>query len=401
MSTQGSWQKVLQEKRLQHQLEIQSRQIESVLNQHDRSAHVKGGYVAPRSIRFDVASHLGQGLEKLRQIKQELLLVLGVPDAELIERSGIWQLHVARAEEPPVSLFDLLPMVEDALEPMRVILGLAENGRPVLVQFDPHELPHMLVAGKAGAGKSSLLRSIALGLALTHKQSQLQLLIMDGNHKNGVNPELEPLSLLPHMQAHVLYGQEECADLIKFLASECDYRREDGWSTPNIVLCIDEVLPLLAQEALRDGIVKLLQRGPEAGIHLVLSTEHPTSERLSSSLRFNLPVRLVGQTMDEAQSAAATGLAGTQAEYLLGKGDFLAVLGEQQFHFQAAFVGDYDLHLSLETLQRNRPRPLVAQPLPPQQLTPIAISTAQTAVGQPFTLAANGVKLVRPSGEQQ
>ncbi len=389
-SERGNWQKMLQERRLQHQLEIQSRQIESVLSQHDVSARVAGGYVQPRSIRFDLSSHLETGLEKLRHIKQELLSTLGATEGDLIPHLGGWQLHVTRPEEPPVSLFDLLSLVPD-LEPMTILLGLDDNGRPVLVELADHTLSHMLIAGTAGAGKSTLLRTIALSLALTHRQSQLQLAILDGsaNGVAGSYTSLEPLSYLPHMLAAVTYSPDECRELVHFLVGECTYRQEQQMDTPKIVVLIDEVVHLLnktaAHHELSEGIIRLLQRGPDVGIHLVMTTDQPESARLTNAWRTNLPVRLVGKVADERIAAAAASIGATQAEYLLGSGDFLAIVDEQMVHFQAAFVGDYDLHLTLETLHRSRPQPLVAQPVPTQKLAPTPLEK-QTSEARSFSI---------------
>jgi len=111
------------------------------------------------------------------------------------------------------------------------------------------------------------------------------------------------------------------------------------------------------------ALAALLQQGAEAGIHLVLGTVAPEADWLSSIMRANLPLRLVGQVHDEAASLAATAVVGAEANYLLGEGDFLAVADGHQVHFQTAFIGNYDLHLTLETIHRNRPRPLLAQPL--------------------------------------
>jgi len=397
MSKQGEWHKVLHERRLPHQLEIQSRRIEKVLSKHDVPARVEGGYVQPRSIRFDLASHLETGLERLRQIKQELLTAVGAADGELVPHNGGWQLHVARPDEPPVSLLDLLALVPD-VPPLTIVLGLDEDGRPVLVELSEQELTHILITGEKGAGKTSLLRTIALSLALTHKQSQLQLAVIDGSSGGEFEAytALEPLTYLPHMLASVVYGSEEYVELVNFLAGECAYRQEQQMNTPKIVVLMDEATRLFRQTAEQakafEGITQLLQRGPAVGIHLILTTDEPQSERLSNTLRLNLPVRLVGKVADEGQAVAAADMSGTQAEYLLGQGDFLAVVDRQMTHFQAAFIGDYDLHLTLETLHRARPQPLLAHPVSIQNLG-ITAGEKPEANTLPFMMKDTGVEI--------
>lgn len=400
MSEQGKLRKMLQERRLQHQLEVQSRQIETVLSEHRVSAHVAGGYVQPRTIRFDLASHLETGLDRLRHIKQDLLTALGVAEGELIQYGERWQLHVSRPEEPPVSLLDLLSLLS-VIPPMTIVLGLDEEGNPVLVELSGRDLSHILIAGTAVAGKSALLRTIALSLALTHKQSQLQMVVLDGSTDGNFEgyTSLEPLSFLPHMLGPVAYEREGYRELIDFLAAECAYRLEQQADWPKIVVLIDELTGIIAssgQEGVVEGITQLLQRGPEAGIHLIMTSSQPESEKLSSAFRLNLPVRLVGKTVNARQAAAAADVPGTQAEYLLGEGDFLAVVDGQATHFQAAYIGDYDLHLTVETLHRRRPQPLLAQPLDIRQLAISACKEEDSEV-KAFVMTDAGVRVTDSS----
>lgn len=396
MSENGEWRKLMQEKRLQYQLEIQSRKIESVLTKHDVSARVAGGFVQPRWIRFDLAGHVGSSLERLRQMKQELLAALGAADGELSPHADGWQLHIARTEDVPVSLLDLMTLMTE-IKPMSVMLGLDEHGRPLCWQLSPDNLPHILVSGMESAGKTSLLRTVALSLALLHRQSQLQLMVMDGSTagKFEAYTALEPLSYLPHMLGPVAYDAEDYREMLDFLSGECLYRQEQRMTTPKIVVMIDEVVNLMRSGSenrqLVESLVLLLQRGPAVGIHLLMTTNNPEAEQLNNTFRLNLPGRVVGKTRHEAQAAAAADVPGTQAEYLLGQGDFLAVLDGAVTHFQAAYIGEYDLQLTLEALQRQRPQPLVAQQI---QLESLAIKAEKPAQNQmqSFSASASGIE---------
>lgn len=397
MADQGNLRKMLQERRLTHQLELQSRQIESVLSKHEVPAQVAGGYVQHRSIRFDLSAHLESGLERLRHIKQELLVVLGVAEAELIGEGEYWQLHIARPENPPVSLLDMLAIIEE-IPPLSILLGMAENGHPLLVELAKDDLTNILIAGSENAGKSSLLRTVALSLSLTHKQSQCQMVIMDAAAENGSASysKLEPLTFLPHLLAPVVYDEEDFQNMITFLVDELAYRQEQAMDTPAIVVLVDEVVALLQQlpPHLADGVTRLLHRGPEVGIFTVMTTKTPESALLNRTIRLKAPVRLVGRTADAQMSEAAADMAGSQAEYLLGEGDFIAVVDDRITHFQAAYIGDYDLHLSLETLHRNRPQALVAAPYKVQSL---AASLPEAADAQrPFEMKPSGVHMGPP-----
>ena len=97
MSKNEAWQRMNKEERLRHQLELQSRQIERVFSTHQVSARVAGGQVETQSIRFDLQSHLEAGLHRLRSLKQDLLLALGVADVSLVkDEAGQWRLDIVR-----------------------------------------------------------------------------------------------------------------------------------------------------------------------------------------------------------------------------------------------------------------------------------------------------------------
>ncbi len=365
MSEKETWQKMNKEARLRNQLELQSRQIERVFSTHQVSARVAGGQVETQSIRFDLQSHLESGLHRLRGLKRDLLSVLGVADVSLVkDERGQWRLDILRPHEPPVALLDLLPLLPELPE-STAVLGMDEEGAPLLLPFTDPSITHVLLVGAEGAGKTALLRTLAVSLAMNNRQSKLQLLIIDPDRPGESNRQLAPLMFLPHLLSQVIVEHEEAAETLQVLVDEMEHRQRYETTRPTIVTLIDnaEAIFKSAAEPVQAALAALLQRGAEAGIHLVLSTNDPAANWLSSVMRANLPLRLVGQVRDEAESLAATAVVGAEADYLLGEGDFLAAADGSQVHFQAAFIGNYDLHLTLETIHRNRPRPLLAQPL--------------------------------------
>ncbi len=365
MSEKETWQKMNKEERLRNQLELQSRQIERVFSTHQVSARVAGGQVETQSIRFDLQSHLESGLHRLRGLKRDLLSVLGVSDVNLVkDERGQWRLDIVRPHEPPVALLDLLPLLPELPE-STAVLGMDEEGAPLLLPFADPDITHVLVAGIEGSGKTSLLRTLAVSLAMTNRQSKLQLLVIDPDRPGKNNRQLAPLMFLPHLLSQVIADPEEAGQTLQLLADEMHHRLKHETVCPTIVTLIDNAEALFnsAKDEVQAALAALLQQGAEAGIHLILSTSVPSAEWLSSITRANLPLRLVGQVRDEAESLAATAVVGAEANYLLGEGDFLAVADGHQVHFQAAFIGNYDLHLTLETIHRNRPQPLLAQPL--------------------------------------
>ncbi|GJM39845.1 MAG: hypothetical protein DHS20C20_01270 [Ardenticatenaceae bacterium] len=365
MSEKETWQRMNKEERLRHQLEIQSRQIESVFSTHQVPTRVAGGQVQTQSIRFDLQSHLESGMHRLRNLKRDLLSVLGVSDVSLVkDEVGQWRLDIIRPHEPPVALLDLLPLLPELPE-STAVLGMDEEGSPLLLPFSDPDITHALLVGADNAGKTSLLRTMAVSLAMTNRQSKLQLLVIDPEHPGKPSGELTPLMYLPHLLSQVIVEPEEALRTLQILVDEMHHRLNHETQLPTVVTLIDNVerLYATAPAETQTALAELLQRGAEAGIHLVLATSEPTSEWLSNVMRVNLPLRLVGSVNDEADSLAGTAVVGADAHTLLGEGDFLAVADGSQVHFQAAYIGNYDLHLTLETIHRNRPQPLLAQPL--------------------------------------
>jgi DNA segregation ATPase FtsK/SpoIIIE, S-DNA-T family len=362
---QGNWQKVLKEERLPHQLRIQSHQIDRVLSEGEVSAQVNRGRVTNKHIQFDIQAHFETGLEKLRGLKHDLLSALGVEDIQLSRENGQLQLKVQRPKDPPVPLLEILPLLPE-LEPATAPLGLSEDGVPVLLELSDDELSHILLIGDTKAGKTALLRTIAVSLAILNKQSQLQLIIINGGEPSPTpnKSPLHPLTYLPHLLEPVITDLSTAVDMLNFLAKEAQYRIEHEVKIPTVVVLIDHVVTLLEEggRLVSDALITLTQKGGQAGIHLILSTNRPDSDKLESLLQANLPVRIVGRMESESAGYKATGQRDAHPEHLFGEGDFLAVTGDVVTHFQGAYIGDYDLHLTIDKLRKNRPQAILAQP---------------------------------------
>lgn len=360
--------------RLQHQLTVQSQQIEEVLRRHDLPADVAGGSVDNGSIRFQLKTQLASGWERLLMLKDDLMHALGSQDVSFSQHDdGQWQLAVSHEAEKNLSLLPLLrrlPTVPKAT----AVLGLAEDGQPVTLDFTQPDMTHTLVSGLSGAGKTALLRTIAVSLALHNRQSQVQLIVADLNsaYDGSQRVSLAPLSYLPHMLSEVVYDLDDMGYVFKFLLEECQHRQQNQIKWPTIVILIDDILPILqsGQSKMVAALTKLLQEGASAGIHLIATTSNPETAVLTTLLKANLPVRLVGQMRDEYQARAASGLMGTQAHHLRGAGDFLAVTPKGVVHFQGGYVGDYDLHLAIDRLYQSRPKALLAQSVVQQPQEP-------------------------------
>lgn len=357
------------DERLRHRLELQSMQIERFFSRQEVPATVRGGSVHNGLVNFDLQSSLTEGLGRLFGLSQDLAAALGVPEVSLSRDSrGRLRLSINRSKSHPVDLLDLLEMMPASLEPSAV-LGLDYQDRPVLLNLCRQDLKNILITGGYGAGKTSLLRTVALSLAHYYRQSQVQLAIIGpqfirDNRARGEN-KLYPLDYIPHMIFPVVDTLVEAAEALDFLVSELAYRREQNLSVPLLVILIDDLDLLLdsAGEPVRRPLVHLLQADEATGVRLIFSAANPNHPLLSPLLKHNVTLRLVGQVEDAGQARAVTGQPNTQAEYLRGDGDFLAITYGNLVPFQAAYVDDYDLHHKVAELHRSRRPALLAKPV--------------------------------------
>lgn len=363
----------LSEARLRHQLDVQSRQINRVFSHHRVPATVVGGTVRSRIVSFDLQTQLAAGLERVRDLTEDLKQALGVGDLAFTREGGQWRLRVTRPDDASVPLIRLLASNPPA-SPTTAVIGMADDGAPVQLRFGSGRVKHVLVAGEPGAGKTTLLRAIAASLALTNRQSALQLLVMDASGLNddpatGTPHPLRPLGYLPHMLTDPTGTADDCAAVLRFLAEEMEYRRRDHVHMPRIVTLIDHVVTLLDKggEAVRNDLTRLIQYGSAVGLHLVLSTDQPDAHFLRERvLQAGVSVRIVGKVTSPEASKPIAGRVLEQAPLLYGEGDFLAVVGDDVTYFQAGHIGDYDLHMALsEMAGADRPR-LLALPYNPR-----------------------------------
>ena len=355
------------DEKLRYRLDLQAHQIDAVLDHHQVDGLVTSGTVRSRIVEFDVQAPLSAGLEKMRGLKDSMMAALGVRDLALSKHDGRWRLQVDRDKEPPVPLTSLLAGLTN-LPPATAAIGLTDNQQPVLLRFGPEDVRHVLIAGDAGAGKTTLLRTIAVALALTSRQSDVQLLLINGGQEDEDDPDqLElwrPLAYLPHLMTDLVADSDLSAEVLRFLVGEMTYRRKQRVRLPRIVVLIDNVVSLLesGRQLVVDDILRLLQHGNTAGIHLVVATSRPESAALDVLFMSNISARLIGRTSDPVRCRKLLGDVDVHAEYLQGAGEFVALADGRLSYFQAAAIGDYDLHWELNRLL-NGPRPrLLAQP---------------------------------------
>ena len=305
---------------------------------------------------------LARGRDRYQTVKSGIQSLLGVAMVRLTGNDSFLEYELAREDDVPVSLLQLLHDLP-TLPEMAAIMGVAEDGAPLLVDLRAPESAHLLIAGETGAGKTMLLRSMLLSLATRQRQAQVQMVLLDGSDVPG----LAALAQLPHALGPAVSSLDDVAETLTFLVNEMGYRQDQGVKTPALVVAIDEVEQLLAAggQPVVAPLMRLLQKGAPAGIHLLLTTANPAAPLLDNVLKAAIPLRVVGRLPDAEMARAAAGRPHSQAEYLQGQGDFVAVTSESLTLFQGAYVGQRASAQMIRQLSRASSEKLLAFPIDP------------------------------------
>ncbi|HET89243.1 MAG TPA: DNA translocase FtsK [Chloroflexi bacterium] len=342
---------------MRKQLEFQADRIEAVLALHKVEARVTGGTVTPRWVRFQVLPAVGAKISHIKSLSEELAAALDVSNCRVSRRGAAVDVEIPRDDPQPVRLLPLYHQLTDptthqpAIPPITAALGLSEDGVPLLIRLPSPDVAHILVAGTTGSGKTVLLQSIVLSLAMAngtpnqHRPSnggqtaRLAMILIDPKHC-----AFSPFEGLPHLARPVIWQVEEAAEALQSLVRFMERRAlpHDG---AHVVVVIDELADLLmvGGKEVQEALTRLTQRGREAGIHVVAATQKPTSAVLGPLVKANFPVRLVGRVTSAEDARTATGWSGTGAERLTGRGDFLAVAEGRVTRFQVAHVSPAEI----------------------------------------------------------
>jgi S-DNA-T family DNA segregation ATPase FtsK/SpoIIIE len=237
--------------------------------------------------------------------------------------------------------------------PVTAVLGLDQEGVPLLLRLPSPNVAHVLIAGTTGSGKTALARTMVASLAMYNTQRSVQVVLVDPKGRGFV-----PFGGLPHLLVPVVTRVEEAQAVLGRLVAEMERRDAEGRSEPRVVVVLDELADLVqvGGREMEGVLTRLTQRGREAGVHLVGCTQKPTAAVIGGLVKSNFPVRLVGSVPSPEDAKVATGLGGTGAEKLLGEGDFLVVAQGQVTRMQAAYVSEGEIEALVSELgQGSRP----------------------------------------------
>ena len=260
---------------------------------------------------------------------------------------------------------------------MPVALGEDTGGEPVVSGLG--DLPHLLIAGATGSGKSVCINSIVASLLLTNRPDRLRMLMVDPKRV-----ELTPFNGIPHLVAPVIVDTDEVLIVLRAIQNEMlhryklmegigvrnieGYNKKASEHIPYLMIIIDELADLMMAAAyeVEQGLVRLAQLGRATGIHLILATQRPSVNVVTGLLKANIPARIAFAVASQVDSRVILDSVG--AEKLLGKGDMLLLAPDspRPKRVQGTFVDDQEIEKLVEFWRTQSGPPLAEIPLDEQ-----------------------------------
>ena len=381
-------------------LEAMSRQVELKLSDFGVEAEVVAVLPGPVVTRFELQLAPGVKVSKVTGLSKDLarsLSTVSVRVVEVIPGKSVIGLEIPNEQRELVGLSEVLRSTayEGANAALPLALGKDISGEPVVV--DLARMPHLLVAGTTGAGKSVAINAMVLSLLYKASPSEVRMIMID--------PKMLELSVyegIPHLLAPVVTDMKEAANALRWCVVEMERRyrlmsalgvrniggfnrkleearargerlpdplREAGAeeggeapeleSLPMIVVVIDELadLMMVTGKKVEELIARLAQKARASGIHLILATQRPSVDVITGLIKANIPSRIAFQVSSKVDSRTIIDQMG--AEHLLGHGDMLYMAPGMSTlrRVHGAFVGDQEVHRVVKSLKkRGKPR---------------------------------------------
>ncbi len=200
---------------------------------------VQGGVVTPRFVQFHVTTEVGAKVKQVTKLADEIALALGKHEARVYRKGGAINIEIPRAKSEPVRLLPLCSRLA-TIPAYSAVLGVEEDGTPLLVRLTAPDVAHILIAGTTGSGKTALARALLTSLAMHNRQTQVQLILIDPKGRG-----FGPLAQLPHVLGSVVSDPTDAVERLRWVVQEMERRDREQVSRPLLVIAIDELADLL------------------------------------------------------------------------------------------------------------------------------------------------------------
>ena len=342
----------------EHDAEGTSERLTRALADLGVEARVVRAVVGPRVTRYELRLGSGVKVGKVSNLQQDIAYALAATEVRILApipgKSAVG-VEVPNTRPAKVTLGDVFREYPDAHDwTLPVALGKDISGRAVF--FDLAEMPHLLVAGTTGSGKSVMLNGLLTSLLLTTDPRQVKMVLIDPKRV-----ELSPFGRIPHLITPVVTDVKKAANALQWAVAEMERRYEvlekmgsrslDGYNMraetqmPYVVIVIDELADLMMQAGAKveDSIVRLAQKARAVGIHLVVATQRPSVDVITGMIKANIPSRIAFAVSSQVDSRVI--LDGGGAEFLLGMGDMLfkPVSALRSSRVQGAFISENEV----------------------------------------------------------
>jgi len=351
--------------------------LEQVLEDFKVPAKVNNVQVGPAVTRYELTMPRGISVNKIAQMADDIAMTLASNGAIRVEApipgKNSVGIEVPNNQISPVSLRELIDSEDYRVRgnPLSFVLGKDINGDIVFCNLD--KMPHVLVAGSTGSGKSVCLNTMLLSMCYKAGPQDLRLILVDPKMVEFSTYNGLPHLLIPEVitnkdmtinaldwaikemeRRYALFAKNHVVNINEFNKSDV-VRNKREEKLPFIVIVVDELADLMleAKREIEDRIAKLAAKARAAGIHLVLATQRPSVDVITGTVKANLPSRIAFALTNYMDSK--TVLDGGGAEKLLGKGDMLFKPQDkpEARRIQGAYVSNPEIYQVVEFIKQN------------------------------------------------
>lgn len=350
-------------------IQANAKKLEQTFLSFGVKAKVTQVHLGPAVTKYEVLPDVGVKVSRIVSLHDDLALALAARDIRIeapIPGKSAIGIEVPNKEVAIVSLREVLESEENNMPSQKLLIGFGRDvtGQAVLAQLN--KMPHLLVAGSTGSGKSVCINGIITSIMMRAKPHEVKMMMID--------PKMVELNMyngIPHLLAPVVTDPRKASQALKKIVSEMERRYElfshtgtrnmqgynehiDRWNEENeekhpklpfIVVIVDELadLMMVASSDVEDSITRLAQMARAAGIHLIIATQRPSVDVITGIIKANIPSRIAFAVSSAIDSRTILDMGG--AEKLLGRGDmlFLPAGSSKPVRVQGAFLSDAEV----------------------------------------------------------